>query len=259
MKSLLLVLQFLTRFPIPVSVEYSPERLARGTVWFPFAGLLIGAVYCAVYYIAGLMLPDFAQGALLVFVGLKMTGGLHLDGYMDTADGLGSCRDRERMLEIMKDSRVGAMGAIAGAMHLIMKFALFASLSWGGWGVLIGMPVMARFAMVLAICRYPYVRSNGLGTPFSENKSAMWLTVSFISMLVFMILFTGKLALVLIPAGILYALFYCGMITKKLGGMTGDTYGALCESSEAVILLLGVFLLHNYPEIFSQWWLTSLQ
>lgn len=112
-RAFIAALQFLTRLPIPVQVADDPGVFRRSTVFYPAAGLVIGGMVAGIGYGASFVFPAPVNAALLLCIWVLLTGGLHLDGLMDTADGLLSHRSRERMLEIMKDSRVGAMGVIA--------------------------------------------------------------------------------------------------------------------------------------------------
>lgn len=120
-KSLVLMLQFLTRLPVNVQVDFDRKIIARGTLFFPFIGMLVGAIAAAVYYLLYYVNLDVASlGA--VFTIIAVTGGIHLDGLSDTADGFFSSRSREKILEIMKDSRVGTFGVIAIIFNILSKY-----------------------------------------------------------------------------------------------------------------------------------------
>lgn len=241
MRSFILALQFLTRLPIPVQVEYTQECLVRGTVFFPVVGLVLGGILCGLYYLFRLFLPTLATGALLLGFSIYLTGGMHLDGLMDTADGFGSGRPREKMLEIMRDSRVGAMGVIAGFTVIVVKFSLFASLPANPYGILLLAPVLSRFGMVYAITMFPYGRSeSGLGKPFVENLTRRQMLIAGIVTGIIAYLCAGINALVVLLIFLVFLFLFCVRIAKKLGGLTGDTYGAVNELGEVLVLLLGI-------------------
>ncbi|MFD0697385.1 adenosylcobinamide-GDP ribazoletransferase [Paenibacillus sp. GCM10027628] len=255
--------QFLTRLPISVQIEYTDQVFRRSVVFYPFVGLVIGCLLLLAGEGLRFLFPPLPAAVLLLGCWVVLTGGLHLDGLMDTADGILSHRSREQMLEIMKDSRVGAMGVIVCVLHLMLKFALLYSILGsdrsGGWEaasvLLVIVPIWSRWFMVVAIHGWPYARGeSGLGSLFrGVNKRVV--TLSTIAALLFTTLVSvlgngrlsatiqnvplwaiiGGFAVVTWLAGYVIATY----ISRKLGGLTGDTYGALNELLE-VWLLLGV-------------------
>ncbi|XEC97207.1 adenosylcobinamide-GDP ribazoletransferase [Paenibacillus tarimensis] len=244
--------QFLTRIPVPVSIDFTKETVARSVVFFPVAGALIGLIVSfAAHGLSG-FLPAMPAAVIVLAVWIALSGGLHLDGWMDAADGLLSHRSRERMLDIMKDSRVGAMGVIAGVLLLLFKVAVLYELLADGIDavrlvVLFTIPVWSRLAMTAAIVGWPFARgSEGMAALFNRAGVRHILGAAVVSML---IILTGLLPLevafydivlhVLATAAIT-ALVCTGMAVwfrRKLGGLTGDTYGAINEGVEAVLLL----------------------
>ncbi|MFC0211491.1 adenosylcobinamide-GDP ribazoletransferase [Paenibacillus chartarius] len=248
--------QFLTRFTLPVNAPYDAVSLARSTVWYPFVGLLIGAVLAAAGAIAGWLLPPLPAAALVLAIWVAVTGGLHLDGLMDTADGLLSHRDRERMLEIMKDSRVGAMGVIAGGLQLLMKLSLLSVWAEAGrecpsvWLLLPAAAVLSRAFMTAAIAGWPYARagSGGLGGLYrGVGRVHAWMAAGGALGLTLLLGLASsgladwpKAAVFAAAAGVLAYAAGCLLAQRmsgKLGGLTGDTYGALCEVLETLLLL----------------------
>ncbi|AJY77914.1 hypothetical protein VN24_21380 [Paenibacillus beijingensis] len=247
--------QFLTRFPLPAAIPFTPPVLTRSLVFFPAAGALIGALLAGCAYLFDLALPALPAAALLLAVWVCASGGLHLDGLMDTADGVLSGRSRERMLEIMKDSRVGAMGVLAAILVLLLKFSLLCSLLQSAdWGtclpLLFAVPVWSRWWMSLAIVRWPYAGGeNGLGSYFrGANMGRIWgsllvgvaLTAAGARIGAFSpvetIMLCALALLLCLAAGTVSAQW----ISRRLGGLTGDTYGALNELLEAALLLAAV-------------------
>ena len=168
MHSLLLAISFLTIAPVYGNRIANDREFANSLYYYPLVGFIIGMILFAVSRLTELLGPGIAAEAMIILAWVMVTGALHLDGLMDSADGLFSGRDRERKLEIMKDSRVGAMGAITLVVVILLKLAFLDNLliTDKAWVLLVA-PAVGRFMMVYAICRYPYARSGGgLGAAF---------------------------------------------------------------------------------------------
>jgi len=254
--------QLLTRVPIPVQIPFTPAVLARSTVYYPVVGLIVGGITAAAAGLCALILPAWPAAILTLIVWVALSGALHLDGFMDTADGVLSHRSRDRMLEIMKDSRVGAMGVIAAVLLLMLKASLLVSLldSSGAGGQLgfifiIVSCMMSRTWMVAAITCWPSARKNeGMGAMFSEVSGKHLVVATGVLAILTVLLFrsfgmdwtTGLQMLALgtllmVVTGVIVAAW----LNSKLGGLTGDTYGAMNEAVETVILLLAVWWLNG--------------
>jgi adenosylcobinamide-GDP ribazoletransferase len=180
--------------------------------------------------------------ALLLGLSVYLTGGLHLDGLMDTFDGVYGGRSREERLAFMKDSYVGAFGVIAAVLSLILKYSLFTQLDSRLLPYLIAAPILGRQVQVWAQALFPYARKQGIGTLFSiygDYGMLMFTTGISLFLLVALLGMTG--VGVFIAAA---AFFYitAGRLSGLLGGLTGDTYGALCELMEIFVLLIGILL-----------------
>lgn len=257
--------QFLTRLPVPVRLHYDDALFRRSVVFYPLVGWVLGTIVAA---LGGLLtawagLPPTVAAALTLCGWIALTGALHLDGLMDTADGILSHRSRERMLEIMKDSRVGAMGVVVCVLLLLIKWSLLAELlaaSGGrlqsGWPLVLLAPLWSRWFMVAAIAGWPYARASqtgGLGGFFRgvgwRHAGAQTLLALLLSGLtVYGMQAAGWIGLTSGQSGGLAAAFgltagllgaaMSAYIVRKLGGLTGDTYGAMNEMIEAALLLL---------------------
>lgn len=241
MPSFLIALQVLTVFPFPSPKKMEPRYLGEGLKYFTLIGLGIGLLLAVATYWLGYVLPDLVVKAFLIGILIVIAGGSHLDGLMDTADGLGSRRDRERMLEIMKDSRIGAYGVMAAVCILLLKFALLLSLpiTWE-YLLIILMPAWGRWAFAYGACLCPYARPDGLGRPFSEYSGWKELLIATIILLV-PTLFFLKIQGIFISLGVMLVTFLLSRwMIGKLGGMTGDTYGAVCEVAEITFLTLAI-------------------
>ncbi|GAC1625173.1 MAG: hypothetical protein NVS4B9_16670 [Ktedonobacteraceae bacterium] len=192
---------------------------------------------------AGPYLPPLVLAALLVLGLVLLTGGLHLDGLMDTCDGIFGGNGRERKLEIMRDSRVGSFGVLGGACILLLKFALFASLDIHLLPVaLLSVLPVARWGMICAVRQFPGARPTGLGSAFRQTVSLPRLLVAAVSSLIVALLVAHMAGLVLWVAGTLVALLIGVWATHHLGGLTGDIYGAIAEVTEVSLLLLCVLM-----------------
>jgi adenosylcobinamide-GDP ribazoletransferase len=229
-------LRFLTIIPQPWMPPMSERGIVLAIPLFPVAGALIGALLLPVGWLAGLGWGDGVRAALLVIAWGIITGGLHLDGLSDTFDGVMSWRPRERKLEIMKDSRIGAMGALALVAVLLLKFAFLAEAGASWWQAVLIAPLLGRWADIYGIFWFPAAREGGLGRSFNEEVRRgdfVWATL-------FAALFAGLVgglgglaAMLLLWAGThMLARWW----TKDLGGLTGDTYGALNEIGEVIVL-----------------------
>jgi adenosylcobinamide-GDP ribazoletransferase len=189
----------------------------------------------------GVYLPPHVLTTLLVIATIILTGGLHCDGFMDTMDGIFSGRSRERMLEIMKDSRVGANGVVAFMLYLLLKWSLLIDVSPVILPTaLFVMPVVARLAMVIGITTFPYARPEGIGKAFAQYADSRTLLIAAVFTLL-LIVPLGKQAIICSIVGILFAMVFARYVTKLLGGLTGDVYGAITDLTELVVLLVYLF------------------
>lgn len=243
LKSFLFALQHLTRLPAP-RMPFDEVSCGRATVFFPVAGALLGAIMAAVVWAAGPYLSLQLQASLLIFILVVLTGGIHLDGFMDSIDGLFSGRPREKKLEIMRDSRVGAFGVIGAICLLLLKFNLFAGIPNPVLiKLLIVVPTLSRWNMSFAVVVFPYARREGLGTiykKYSGIKELIWATI-FAAVVAGIVL--GIYGAILMVLGAVFTYLTGRKITKELGGLTGDIYGFINELSEVILLLAAYPLL----------------
>jgi adenosylcobinamide-GDP ribazoletransferase len=227
-------LRFLTSLPLPWSIRGG--QLGSALPFFPLVGALIGGLLLVVGWLAGSFWPPLSQAVLLVVAWSVLSGGLHLDGLSDTADAIMSWRDREQKLAIMKDSRIGTMGALAIAAVLLLKLAFLSDAGAGWWQSVLLAPILGRWAMLLAIGGFPAARPGGLGS-MVQGQLAGWqlaLISGLVTLVATLIAGVGGLVAVLLVGVVAYALGRWW--TKELGGLTGDTYGAICELAEVVAL-----------------------
>lgn len=234
-------LQFLTRIKIVKQDEWSPESFGRSVKFFPLIGAVIGFILMLINHLCGGFLPPNLMAAVLIAVEITITGGLHCDGLMDTADGIFSGRTRDRMLDIMKDSRVGANGVIAFSLLILIKWSLLIDMIPTQLSAaLFVMPILSRLAMVMGITLFPYARPDGIGKAFALYAGKKAFFIAALSALPFVVAL-GKAAILATVAVLVCASLMSRYVTRILGGLTGDVYGAITELSEIVVLT--VFML----------------
>lgn len=238
MRAFWVALQFLTRLPVPRSTTASPEERGRSVPFYPLVGLLLGALLLGMQSLlaetdAGL------QSAMVLLVWVLLTGGLHLDGLADSTDAwAGSHGDRDKALNIMKDAASGPAGVTAVTLILLVKFAALSVLiRENTWSALLIAPVLGRAAIVLLLLTTPYVRPEGLGAAqaafLSRRPAIMALIISAVAITGFGSTGIWALAAALGLLGILRT-----MMIRRLGGATGDTFGASCELIETAALVV---------------------
>ena len=248
LKQLLLMLQFFSRLPLPWQLTVTEEDFHQGILFLPLVGLILGAVNALAYWL-GAMLGGRELAALAAIVSnLWLTGAFHLDGLADTCDGIYSSRKRERMLEIMKDSRVGTNGACAIVLDFLLRWVGLSLLTETMAPlVLLLMPVAARSCNPL-LMQSVYARREGLGNLFIGKVS--W-PRTLASVLIGGGIVYGITGHWLVLAGfalvVLFQFLFRQYITGILGGMTGDTLGAGDECSELLLLILsGIASWHGW-------------
>lgn len=241
-------LQFLTRIHIANQSEWSPESFGRSVKYFPFIGAILGIILVFINQLLtdyfpyiGIFLPPHILAILLMISNVLLTGGLTCDGFMDTMDGIFSGRSKERMLEIMKDSRIGANGVMAFVLLAILKWSLIMDIPPQGLSTaLFIMPVLGRFAMVVGITLFPYARPDGIGKAFAQYANKYTLYIASILTLLFVIPL-GKQAIISLITATIVTFSFSSHVKKRIGGLTGDIYGAVTELSEIAVLLVFLY------------------
>ena len=247
-KEIVAAVCFLSILPLPGNAQSSlgskgaetQPQLAIGSAYFPLIGLVIALIGCLLLAIGlALHFPPLVLAALLTVALVWLTGGLHLDGLMDTCDGLFGSSKRERRLEIMHDSHVGAFGVLGGICVVLLKFAIFASLDPRhlALALLIGLP-LARWAMILAIALFPSARPAGLGATARQTVTRPRIFFAAITSLLIALIAGQLIGLAVWIVGSLVALIMGIRITYVLNGLTGDIYGAIAETTEVACFLV---------------------
>ena len=268
MKGFLLLLSFMTRIPMP-KIEYDEEKLGKSMKYFPVVGIIVGFILLFFCIIFNFILKNISYSAVLplmiivvILTDLISTGALHLDGLADTFDGIFSYRSKHKMLEIMKDSRLGSNGALALILYFLLKFILLFSLTIesreGAIYAIMTYPVVARYCSVVSCASSPYARGSGMGKTFVDNTKTCGLIVATIITLLYTIgmifmpflLFTNYslpiqiimksilIIVIIVALSALFAYAFSKLIERKIGGITGDTLGALLEISSLLYIVL---------------------
>ena len=240
-RSFFIALQFLTRLPVRLATQPDEKELGYSLFFYPLVGLIIGVILVAVGWLLN-GTPPFVMAALLITVWILLTGGLHLDGLADSADAwIGGIGDRERTLAIMKDPNCGPAGVVAIMLVILLKFAalysLIITLDWISGLLVI---ILSRMLVPLLFLTTPYVRSNGLGSALAMHQPRQLNILMIISTIALIPLFTGTGYLELIITAITSFLIVRYAMLQRIGGMTGDTAGALIEVTETTMLLSAV-------------------
>lgn len=239
--SFLAALQFLTSIPLPVQREASPEQLGRSTAYFPVIGLIIGIILACLHWLLNFILPSAVVNALLIVILVIITGALHLDGFVDTCDGIAGHKSVEERWRVMHDSRAGAFGIVGVVLLLLVKYVTLNSIPpTFMMATLLFMPVVSRWAMVYAIFAYPYARPSGLGTAFKQTtRWPQFTAATLITIVVAAALFPlFSLAGLLFMFGIwIITVIFSIYLKRKFSGLTGDTYGAINEVAEVMVLV----------------------
>ena len=271
-------LSFLTVLPVGGGRPLAARQISHSRAYYPAVGLLLGLLLVGLERGASLVLPPPLTAAILLAALAAATRALHLDGLMDICDGVFGGHTRERRLEIMQDSRVGAFGVAGGGVILLWKYAALLSLLtaaapggwaafphpdappeaallpglallgggafadgiwWGGvplWAALLLVPALSRWAMAAALLLFPYARRGGLGSPFHQGGAWPPTLLAAIVAAAAALLLAGLPGLALLAGVSLLAAAVGWALSRALGGLTGDAYGAINELAETAAL-----------------------
>ena len=237
MASFLLALQFLTIIPLKTK-RLDEKKIVSSMIYFPLVGMLLGGVLIALNYFSSLLsLPLISVNIILVISLAILTGGMHLDGLSDTVDGFASGRDKEGMLEIMRDSHIGAIGALGIFSILLLKLAFLHSIDMDSkFPALILMCCLSRWSLVFCTFLFPYARKDGKARIYVQGVNFKILVLALIITLSGTFVFGGFKGIVVFFVVTAVTYLAGRLINKKISGITGDTLGALCELNEVVVL-----------------------
>ena len=238
--NLALTLAFFSRIPLPASLGNRishDAKIGEAAAFFPVAGLIISLPIALVWFVSSSYLPATIAAGLAIGLSLLITGGLHEDGFADCADGLGATPNRERALEIMRDSRIGTYGSLALILSIGLRWAALANLDpVSGVLAIIICNVGARSAMTIAMQLSEYARPEGLGKQADTIRQSDFSLAIVIAFLI-AILFGWFWGVIALSLAYMASWFFLKRLEKRLGGYTGDGLGAMEQIAEITILI----------------------
>jgi len=240
----LVALSFLTIIPCRIGKEISSQAISNSRAYYPLIGLAIGTLLLIIEQACSYIFPSTITAALLTATLAIITRGLHLDGLMDVADGLFGAYKSQDRLNIMKDSHVGSFAAVSSILILLLKYTAFLSiLSLNAPGkelTIVLVPCLSRWSMVLQLNLFSYARENGLGSSFRHEHSRFATLFAFVTVSIICLSFGGPLGVTLLIVLSSIAFMLGKIMSKMLGGLTGDCYGATNELIETLGFILAV-------------------
>ncbi len=247
MNSFLIGLQFLTRIFVVKQSVWTEKNFGESVKFFPAVGAVLGIISALVVAAINFFNLPLLTGAVGFASLIILTGGIHCDGLMDSADGLFSGREREKILEIMKDSRAGSFGVVSLVLVAALEVSTLAELAKFSTAQLcaaiFSAPIIARLMMVVTIGAFPYARSSGMGKAFAQfttRRTIIFAAAETILLLLPLIFFDEKFFLCAAAASLVALIVtwkFASFATEKIGGVTGDIYGAVTTLAEMFVLI----------------------
>ncbi|HWN58982.1 MAG TPA: adenosylcobinamide-GDP ribazoletransferase, partial [Methylomirabilota bacterium] len=235
-----LAISFLTILPVIDQRPASEETVASSFAWFPIVGFLLGVALVGEDWILAHVFAQVIRSVLIVASLTIITGAVHLDGLADTADALGAGRDRDRALDILRDSRVGTFGASAIFFELTLKILALSTLAdHRRYAALIVAPMLARWAMLLVATGLPYLRASGSGSTLLSGRTSGSRT-AIVAVFTLMVMLTlGAMRPIALATAVAIAIVFTMRLFYRrwLGGVTGDLIGACGELVEIAVLV----------------------
>ena len=248
MSGLRLAISFLTVLPVPTRAPATD--MAPALSYFPLVGLALGGVLAGIDFGLESTFPPPLRGAMLVVALVVLTRALHIEGFMDTCDGLLGGGTRERRLEILRDSHVGAFAVTGGVAILLLKWTAVVGLPPEvRVSALVLFPCLSRWAMLLAVSHFSYARSQGLGTSFLHGRRRVQVPAGLVTVLTASLLLAGAVGAVLLAVATAVAWGLGAWMAGQLGGLTGDTYGAVNEVAEVLVLVSAIAVVAVVPAL----------
>ncbi|RKX89246.1 MAG: hypothetical protein DRP70_04290 [Spirochaetes bacterium] len=250
MRALAEALRFLSIIPVP---GRPPKKTSIVLAVYPWAGAILGIIAAVAAWAFGWIFSPAGVAVVAVAVRIAISGGLHMDGLADLADGMGGGRNREKRLAIMSDSRLGSFGALALLMMTVLQITVIAELLMISESLkplqslfpLIFAPALSRGIIPLMMKVFPSARPGGMGDRIRSSASPAVVITALVSVLFIAVFFYGIAGIVLTAGVTLLVLAGAARISKQLGGLTGDIYGALIETAD-LLALFGVLLLYRF-------------
>lgn len=235
LEAIVVSFQFLTRFYLPIKIDWDEKNIKYSLLFFPLVGAAIGAVLFGVNYLTAY--TKINPALTILFAWIIITGGLHLDGVSDTVDGLSARADRERTLKIMDDSHIGAFGVIAIVMLILFKYDAISKLVYKNPYAIFASPVIARCIAGFFLTFFKTAKTTGLASYFHQSSSKVITTISVLITIAIIFYFNQWWLM-----RFLYTFLAITILTipvyRKLNGLTGDVYGSIVELSEIIFMML---------------------
>ncbi|MEG0310368.1 MAG: adenosylcobinamide-GDP ribazoletransferase [Eubacterium sp.] len=249
MRKLLIAISFFTRFPIKLK-DVTENEFYDSMIFMPVVGVIIGLILYGATWVLSFMHVLPLQSVLILMIYIWITGGLHLDGFADTIDGIFSARDHDKMMEIMKDSRLGSFGAIGLILLFLTIWSCYTAILPVFPMALILVPIVGRYCAIQSCCFSTYAKGGGgLGKRIVEMTKP-------IHVIIYLILIAGgayflisPLALMAMLVTILFAFVLMWYLKRKIGGLTGDTIGLTIELTQVIYLIILTIVLANWPAL----------
>ncbi len=233
-------LQFLTVIPPLLRRPFAPQELGRSVGWFPAVGLLLGGCLAGLNWCLASVFSSGISAAIVLAAWVLGTGALHLDGFLDSCDGLFGGHTPEARLRIMRDERAGAFAVVGGVLLLLLKYAALVDNPERLVALLLA-PVVGRWGMVLVLIGFPYARAEGLGRAMKDHagwvQAVLATAVTAATAAGAGLIPGGWRGLAVLPIAALITWAVARLVLRRLPGLTGDVYGALCELLETLVLL----------------------
>lgn len=235
-----------SKIPMPAS-DWSKENMRYAMCFFPMIGAVIGVILCGFYWFSErLLLGDLLSSSIFVLLPVIITGGIHLDGFLDTSDALHSYQPVERKLEILKDPHTGAFAIISSCCYFVLALGVWSEVNGKLLGILAVGFVLSRSLSGLSIVTFPMAKNSGLAATFSENASKKRVKIT---MYVYIILCLGgmvvqdlMIGLFCFISAIIVFFYYRHKAIKEFGGITGDLAGYFLQICELTIAFVGIFV-----------------
>lgn len=248
MNGIALLFRFMTRLPVGFEPKFDSDNLGKSMKFFPIVGMVMGIILFAFFWgLTYIIQSPMVMAVILVTIEVILTGGLHLDGLADTFDGIFSYRSKQKMLDIMKDSRLGTNGGLVLILYFILKVALLYELDLvlglPSGVVLLLTPAFARLNSVVNCASAPYARATGMGKTFVDHTDGVGVVIATILTLIYgaivcKIFLLPYMMLIIIPILMVLGFIFAKLMTRKIGGITGDTLGAVVEISEILVIFM---------------------
>ena len=243
----IILIQFMTRIPIPLKISYSEKKLGKSIKFFPLVGLIIGLIlyfanFLIIVYLKNIFYNKTIIAIFLIILEILIVGIIHIDGLADTFDGLFSYAKKEKMLEIMKDSRIGTNGAVVLILYFITKTVLISEIITTNPKYLIIFPIIARLSTPVNAGLSNYARKSGMSNAIiSEN--GIFEAISSLALSIILVFYIIDIkGIITISIAFIFIIIFMLNVRKKIDGITGDTMGACLELTSILVLFLGIIL-----------------